>query len=261
MIEIGGAQIKRKSSPLPSNIKNVLDSAKNGVVYFSMGSNIKSTQLPKEKREAILKTFAKFPSIKFLWKWEDSELPGKPNNVHIQNWWPQDDLLAHPNVKCFITHGGLLGTSEAIYHGVPVIGVPVFGDQDLNMARATNLGYGLTVRYKNLTEESLTWALTEMLNDRKYKVRAIEISDRYRDQLLTPLDTATYWIEYVVRHKGAEFIKSPAQQLNFFQYHLLDIYGFLLGITFVVYYILKSILCKLCSGKKSGNISQKKKKN
>ena len=76
-------------------------------------------------------------------------------------------VLAHRNVKVFITHGGLLGSTEAIYHGVPVIGIPIFGDQQLNMARAERAGYGLTVNYQNLTQDALTWALKEVLYDYK----------------------------------------------------------------------------------------------
>ena len=166
MIEVGGMHINRVPNPLPPNIKDFLDNAKDGVIYFSLGSNIQSTKLPIEKRDALLKTFASFKQ-KVMWKWEDANLPGKPDNVFIQSWWPQDDILAHPNVKVFITHGGLLGSTEAIYHGVPVVGIPIFGDQELNMARAVRAEYGLMVNYKNLTQTSLTWALKEVLNDPK----------------------------------------------------------------------------------------------
>jgi UDP:flavonoid glycosyltransferase YjiC (YdhE family) len=166
MIEVGGLQINRDSNPLPKDIKEFLDAATDGVIYFSMGSSIQSTTLPNEKREALLRTFASFEQ-KVMWKWESDDLPGKPDNVFTKKWWPQADILGHPNVKVFITHGGLLGTTEAIYHGVPIIGIPIYGDQELNMARAQYAGYGLTVSYQNLTQESLTWALREVINDPK----------------------------------------------------------------------------------------------
>lgn len=167
MIEIGGIHINRKApNELPKDIKEFLDSAEHGVVYFSMGSNIQSTQLPTVVRDGILKSFSKLKQ-KVLWKWEDTNLPGKPDNVFISEWFPQDDILAHPNIKAFITHGGLLSSTESIYHGVPIIGIPVFGDQFLNMARAVNNGYGLSISYPNLTESSLSWALHELLSNTK----------------------------------------------------------------------------------------------
>jgi UDP:flavonoid glycosyltransferase YjiC (YdhE family) len=40
-----------------------------------------------------------------------------------------------------------------------------YGDQEMNMARAVQDRYGLSVSYKNLTEESMTWALREILEN------------------------------------------------------------------------------------------------
>ncbi len=91
----------------------------------------------------------------------------KLGNVYINIWYPQDDLLAHPNVKIFITHGGLLSITETIYHGVPVIGIPMFADQFLNMAKAQKAGYALTVHLKELNEATLSTAITEILTNDK----------------------------------------------------------------------------------------------
>lgn len=168
MIEVGGMHINREApNVLPDDIKHFIEESKHGVVYFSLGSNIQSSQLPDAIRDDLLRSFGKIKE-RVLWKWEIPDLPGKPNNVMIKKWFPQDDILAHPNVKVFITHGGLLSMTEAVYHGLPLIGIPVFGDQYLNMARAENSGYGLTVAYSNLTEKSMDWALGELLNKNKY---------------------------------------------------------------------------------------------
>lgn len=48
---------------------------------------------------------------------------------------------AHPNVKLFISHGGFFSTIETIYFGVPVIGIPIVGDQQTNIANAETAGY------------------------------------------------------------------------------------------------------------------------
>lgn len=166
MIEVGGLHISHKINTLPNDIRTFLDESVDGAIFFSMGSNLKSNLMPIEKRNIILKVFGKLKQ-RVLWKWEDDKLEEKPKNVLINKWFPQNDILAHPNVKVFITHGGLLSMSEAIYHGIPLIGIPIYGDQHLNMNKAERSGYGLLIKYHNLTEQSLEWALREILENDK----------------------------------------------------------------------------------------------
>uniref|UniRef100_T1GPS3 UDP-glucuronosyltransferase n=1 Tax=Megaselia scalaris TaxID=36166 RepID=T1GPS3_MEGSC len=142
-------------------------------------------------------------------------------------WFPQDDVLAHPNVKAFITHGGLLSTTETIYHGVPVIGIPMFGDQFLNMAQAEKGGYGIMADYNLLSVDYLKGIIEEMMSNEKYTKQIKAMSKRYRDQPLTPLETAVYWVEYVARHKGAYHLRNSGMDLSFIQYHNIDAFAVL----------------------------------
>ncbi|XP_017005917.2 UDP-glycosyltransferase UGT5 [Drosophila takahashii] len=237
MIEVGGMHINRKRQPLPKDIQEFIEGAKDGVIYFSMGSNLKSKTLPLEKRQALIDTFAQLKQ-RVLWKFEDTDLPGKPANVFISDWFPQDDILAHDNVIAFITHGGLLSTTESIYHRKPFVGIPIFGDQFLNMARAEQNGYGVTVHYEDLTSDKLLAAIQRLIQDPEASKKVRDMSDRYRDQPQTPLERAVFWVEHVSRHKGAKYLRSASQDLNFIQYHNLDaiiiLYG---GIIFVLYCI------------------------
>ncbi|XP_055848943.1 UDP-glycosyltransferase UGT5-like [Episyrphus balteatus] len=246
MIEVGGLHINRKRKNLPANMQKFLDEAKDGAIYFSMGSNLKSKNLPAEKREAILRTFKSLKQ-KVLWKFEDTNLPGKSDNVFISDWFPQDDVLAHPNVKLFITHGGLLSTTESIYHGKPFIGIPIFGDQFLNMARAETSGFGIMVDYNVLSEENFKSAILEMLNNPKYTKKIQEVSARYRDQPMEPLELAIYWVEYIAKHKGAPHLHCAAQELNFFQYHNIDILFILLGAIVLLVFVIKMLIQKISS--------------
>ncbi|XP_002000245.2 UDP-glycosyltransferase UGT5 [Drosophila mojavensis] len=238
MIEVGGMHINRKRQPLPQDIEDFIKGAKHGVIYFSMGSNLRSKDLPMAKREALIETFGKL-NQRVLWKFEEPNLVGKPANVFISDWFPQDDILAHENVILFITHGGLLSTTESIYHGKPFVGIPIFGDQFLNMARAEQNGYGRTVHYEELTAERLLAAIQQLLQDPHAKQLVNEMSARYKDQPQLPLERAVFWVEHVSRHKGARYLRSASQDLDFVQYHNLDamfiLYG---GILFVLYCLM-----------------------
>ena len=76
--------------------------------------------MSKEKREMFLNTF-KGQKEKILWKWETESMEDQPDNVMLSKWLPQQEVLAHPNVKLFITHGGQSSFQESLCHGKPVV--------------------------------------------------------------------------------------------------------------------------------------------
>lgn len=65
----------------------------------------------------------------------------------------------------FITHGGLLGTQEAIYHGVPILGLPFGNDQRGNLVKPRRDGYALQLEWRQLDEKTLFDAVTHLLTD------------------------------------------------------------------------------------------------
>lgn len=127
-----------------------------------MGSNAKTTYLPRSKIDILLSVFSKLKQ-RVVMKWESDELKGKPNNVLISKWIPQDDLLAHPNVKAFISHCGLGSVAESKYHGVPIVAMPLGIDQISNGDTVVNEGWGINVDIQNLNEKDLLTAIKEVL--------------------------------------------------------------------------------------------------
>ncbi|KDR22772.1 hypothetical protein L798_15644, partial [Zootermopsis nevadensis] len=221
IVQVGGLHIK-PPKPLPDDLQVFLDDAPHGVVYFSMGSIWRSCDLPDSTRQTLLVAFSKLKQ-RVLWKWETDSLPGQPSNVKLGKWMPQSDILAHPNVRLFVTHGGLLSSQEAINRGVPIVGIPIISEQRHNVVRAVLLGFGIKLDFFNISAESVSWALREGLENPRYRENAQRLSRIYRDQPLTPLDQAVFWTEYVIRHKGAPHMRSAALDLAWYQYFLLDI--------------------------------------
>jgi glucuronosyltransferase len=64
-----------------------------------------------------------------------------------------------------MTHGGLLSTQETIDRGVPIVGIPIYGDQRYNLVRIVSAGIGVQLDLANITTESVTWALSEVLDN------------------------------------------------------------------------------------------------
>ncbi|KXJ80316.1 hypothetical protein RP20_CCG025547 [Aedes albopictus] len=167
---------------------------------------------------------------------------GLPSNVMIKPWLPQSDILAHPNVKVFITHGGLLGTQEGVYRAVPMLGIPIYCDQHLNMNKAVLGGYAVRLYFPNITETSFRWALEELLYKPEYKRNMDRVSGVFRDRPVPALDEAVYWVEYVIRHKGAPQLRSAGLDLPWVSFALLDVLALAVGIVLVVVWVLRKLV-------------------
>lgn len=151
---------------------------------------------------------------------------------------------AHPNLKLFITHGGLLSTTETVYHGVPVLAIPVFADQFGNAGNAVRRGYGLQLGYndKTFNEKELYDKINQLLTNPKYRENVKELSGIYHDRILKPKENLVYWINYVLRHKGAEHLKLGGLGLPLYKYLMLDIVVPLLVIWHVLVFLTIRII-------------------
>ncbi|CAG9797604.1 unnamed protein product [Chironomus riparius] len=253
LVEVGGLQVKPNPAPLPEDLKTFLDDAKDGAILFSFGSNAKSIYIPEDKQKIILKVFSKLKQ-RVIMKWESDVLPGKPKNVLISKWLPQDDILAHPNIKAFISHCGYGGVIEAKSNGVPIIGIPLGADQKGNADKIVEEGWAVRLDMTDITEESLTNALKEILSNPKYRDIVGKQAILAKDRPMNAQDTAVYWVEYVLRHNGAPHLHYPGADLNFFQANSIDVILFIFAVIYAAFKVIK-LICGFifCRSKKGSN--------
>ncbi|XP_068623988.1 UDP-glycosyltransferase UGT5-like [Battus philenor] len=221
VIYLGGLH-QNPEKELPKDLKSYLDSSRNGVIYFSLGTNVKTSNVPLEKLQIITKVFSQLP-YDILLKWDDDELPGRSENIKISKWLPQSDLLRHPKIKLFITQGGLQSTDEAITAGVPLIGIPMFVDQWYNADKYRQLKIGLRLDIELLSEDTFRDAIKTVLNDKSYRDNIIKLRNVMHDQPQSPLDRAVWWTEYVLRHGGASHLRSPSASISWAEYLELEL--------------------------------------
>ena len=84
------------------------------------------------------------------------------------DWLPQNDLLAHKNIKAFVSHVGHNSLYESAYHGVPVVAVPLFGDQFFNAKKAEYFGLGIVVDHRSMYAQRLLEAIEHVVNEPRY---------------------------------------------------------------------------------------------
>nr|XP_012419876.1 PREDICTED: UDP-glucuronosyltransferase 2A1 isoform X5 [Odobenus rosmarus divergens] len=198
------------------------------------------------------------PLPKVLWRYKGKKPATLGANTRLYDWIPQNDLLGHPKTKAFITHGGTNGIYEAIYHGIPMVGVPMFADQPDNIAHMKAKGAAVEVNINTMTSEDLLSALRTVINEPSYKENAMRLSKIHHDQPVKPLDRAVFWIEFVMRHKGAKHLRPAAHNLTWFQYHSLDVIGFLLACVATAIFLVTK--CCLFSCRKFCKTGKKKKR-
>ncbi|XP_044755760.1 UDP-glucosyltransferase 2-like isoform X1 [Coccinella septempunctata] len=260
VIELGGVRNVKVQKPLEPELKKFLDNSKNGVVYFSLGSNVLSSNLPEDLIEKYIKVFEQIP-YNVLWKWETDKLPRQPKNVFIHKWLPQTSVLAHPNVKLFMMQGGLQSMEETINYHVPVIGMPSHSDQTMNVDTAVKYGFGIGIDFDDITVENLKAAIMEIMTNKSYKENVMHIEKLMNDSPVKGIDKAIWWIEYVIRHKGAKHLRSPSMDIPWYQYLLLDvmavIFSVLALLIFIIYklaklsvHLYRMLFCKKSKTKK-----------
>ena len=71
----------------------------------------------------------------------------------------------HPQLRLFITHGGLLSLQEATYHRVPVLGMPVSMEQNENMRMVEKEGWGHILYWEDLTNDNLRNRILQTMED------------------------------------------------------------------------------------------------
>ncbi|XP_049855102.1 UDP-glucosyltransferase 2-like [Schistocerca gregaria] len=126
------------------DIKLFLDGAEHGVIYFCLGTNLRSNAMSDWSRQEFIEAFRELPQ-KVLWQWENDSLPGRPENIMVST-----------------------------------AGRPSTG-----------------------------WTL----------------------------ERAVWWLEYVIRHKGAPHMLSAALDLHWWQRLLLDVIAFLLLVAAIAVYL------------------------
>jgi UDP:flavonoid glycosyltransferase YjiC (YdhE family) len=122
-------------------------------------------------------------------------LPRIPDNVHVEPWVPQQDVLAH--AAAAVVHGGSGSTLGALAFGVPIVVIPLFADQPYNARRVHEVGAGIAVEPNRedppATVPALRQAIETVLAAPSYRERAREVAAEVRAE--PPVDAAVEMFE------------------------------------------------------------------
>ncbi|XP_030644103.1 2-hydroxyacylsphingosine 1-beta-galactosyltransferase [Chanos chanos] len=253
VVYVGGI-LTKPPSPLPQDFEDWVESTdEHGFVVVSFGAGVK--YLSDDIAHKLAGALARLPQ-RVIWRFSGVPPRNLGNNTKLVDWMPQNDLLGHRNTRAFLSHGGLNSIYEAMYHGVPVVGVPLFGDHYDTMTRVQAKGMGVMLEWKKMSEEDLHTAMVNVIADNRYRERAQMLSNIHKDQPGHPVNRAVYWISYILRHNGAEHLRPAVHNIPTYQYFLLDVaavFGvglFLIG--YCLYRIGKFVKSRFCQASPVG---------
>ncbi|XP_026315009.1 UDP-glucuronosyltransferase 2B15-like [Hyposmocoma kahamanoa] len=226
---------------LPKSLKTALDAARKGAIYFTIGAVQESEELAPHILQTLADAFSQLP-FTVLWKIENVTI-NKPDNVIAHPWFPQQEVLAHPNVKAFITHGGLRSLEEAVYYEVPIIGLPIVKSRKPFLQLITRHGAGEIIDPYHLEKDSLKSIISVVATNDRYKKAMTTLKAKIVNNLNSGPENAVWWTEYVLRNGGARHLRAPAVGVTTREYYLLDIVlVFLLGGVVILWLATKILL-------------------
>lgn len=143
------------------------DKMKKKIVYISLGTvSTNSLDFFKTCIEAFIDTdVSVIMSIGKQINMKDLGII--PDNFYVYTFVPQVVVLEH--TELFITHCGMNSANEAMYYGIPVIGIPQRGDQPIVANRMKELGLGEVINKKHVTATNLSETSSKIFNDSSYQ--------------------------------------------------------------------------------------------
>lgn len=144
--------------------------------------------------------------------------------------------------------GGQNSLLQAVYHAVPVLGIPLFGDQFDNLVRAETKGLGLSIKPRHITRDLLQTTVQHLIQDFRYtdgsldnsgdvctlktyfnnifcrfKSSALSLSRIHKSHPVPPGLRFTQWVQHILDSGGGAHLRPVSLTQPWYQRCLLDL--------------------------------------
>uniref|UniRef100_A0A914QV34 glucuronosyltransferase n=1 Tax=Panagrolaimus davidi TaxID=227884 RepID=A0A914QV34_9BILA len=233
---------KIQAKPLEKEYLDIFDSAKKGVILLSFGSNVQSSQMKPEMKKAFLEAFSEFPDINFLWKYENDEdqIAKGYKNVFTGKWLPQNDILDHPKLLAFISHGGMNSVMEGSTKGIPMICIPLAADQSHNSMLLVRRGTAIKLEKNEITKESIIASIKEIIGNEKYRKNAKLLSKMVAAKPTKSEERVVKYAEFAAQFGDTGTLQTQGRHQSIWVLYSIDVIAFLV----IVFGVIIAIFVK-----------------
>ncbi|RCN52831.1 hypothetical protein ANCCAN_00826 [Ancylostoma caninum] len=214
IVHVGGIALPEKA-PLTTEFRELMERKdRDGVVYISFGSVVPTIDMPPYFREAIFHVTRAFPRITFIWKKDSDDVAPAIPNLHTFAWLPQQSLLDHHNLLCFVSHAGLNSVLEVTRSGKPSILVPIFGDQFRNARLVEAKNTTVLIMKEDFNSETFEAALHQVLSDHSFAVRTKRLASLMVSKPFPLKERLLSTVEFSIRHGKIDDLDVYGRNLN-----------------------------------------------
>ena len=247
-VHLVGEVRKFDLKPLPSDLSDWLDQSDQPVIYVAMGTV--STQT-SETLNSMKIAFQNLPNYRFIWAvreavQEDNADVFKsiPSNTKLLTWAPQTDLLNHPKIKLFFSHGGYNSLSETMFAGKPVLCLPFLGDQPANCRKARGGGFGETVLVNEISSNSslISSTLQKLIENENYTLNAQRIQKAMKYAIKNGGSSKAADVVEQVVYFGSDFFLPIDHDFAWYQKQSFDVLLVILIVILIILLVTLSIL-------------------
>ncbi|XP_038060910.1 UDP-glucuronosyltransferase 2C1-like [Patiria miniata] len=244
VIPVGGVTAA-PAQPLEKDLQEFFEgSGPHGVVVISMGTSLGFDESSSRDVAGALSRLEQ----RVLWMHRGTRPTNIGNNTRLIDWITINDVLGHPKTKVLVNHGGTNTVLEAIYHGVPMVLIPLANDMFDITDRAVCRGVALRLNMPTLTGDVLIEAIKKVVSEPGFEETSAQLSAVFKEMTPSPVETAAFWIEHVLKHGGDHLRPKFAESLNIYQSIFLVIL-FIIGVSFLVFVKVMSYLWR-CTKKR-----------
>ncbi|RCN29434.1 hypothetical protein ANCCAN_24812 [Ancylostoma caninum] len=136
-----------------------------------------------------------------------------------------------------------------MFHGKPMILIPLFGDQLVNAKNVERIGTGTLIERSSLNKKTFTDAIQRTLGNREILREAAFVASLLAGRAQQYRNDIAQWAKIIIEHGRMNHLLMHSRNLNLIQYYSLDVLAFLaslvVSIAFLLLWLFKCLFSRL----------------